>query len=186
MNFPMRKRTLLPVLTISFCWCCAGETIPTWFPKASPLPPPRREVSRVGTVDELLTAVDRVPAGGTILLADGQYKLPRPEVMNGKTNIALRSASGDPARVIIRGKGWDLGDEHDDILRIGHCEGVTIADLSFTGCRSYGVKVEGEHAPKDVHIRNCRFRDIGMRAIKGSAAQDSNVRAVKRSVWNGP
>jgi hypothetical protein len=47
-----------------------------------------------------------------------------------------------------------------------HCEGVTIANLTFADCRSYGVKVEAENGPKDVHIYNCRFRDIGVRAVE--------------------
>ncbi|HEY5912079.1 MAG TPA: right-handed parallel beta-helix repeat-containing protein [Verrucomicrobiae bacterium] len=94
-------------------------------------------------------------------------------------NIVLRSASGDASKVTLAGKGWERGDEHDDILRISRCEGVTIADLSFADCRSYGIKVEAEHTPRDVKILNCRFRDIGVRAIKGSAAQDPNLRAVK-------
>ena len=57
-----------------------------------------------------------------------------------------------------------------------------IADLTFADCRSYGIKVEAENAPKDIHIYNCRFRDIGVRAIKGSAGQDPGVRAVKGSI----
>ena len=155
---------------------------PAWFPKAVPLPPPAGEVIRAGTVDELLTAVERVGPGGTILLADGQYRLPRVIVLQGKKNVALRSAGGDPAKVILSGKGWDSGARNDDIVHIGHCEGMTIADLTFTDCRSYGIKVEAENAPKDIHIYNCRFRDIGVRAIKGSAGQDPNVHAVKGSV----
>jgi len=173
---------LLPTLILSSCWLCCGQTVPDWFPKAQSLPPPRGEIIRVGTTDELLAAVDRVPPGGTILLADGQYKLLRPVVLDRKTNIVLRSASGDAGTVILSGKGWEYGDEHDDILHIGRCAGVTIADLSFTDCRSYGIKVEAEHAPKDVHILNCRFRDIGVRAIKGSAAQDADICAVRGSV----
>jgi hypothetical protein len=130
----------------------------------------------------LLAAVDRVKPGGTILLADGQYKLPRVIVFEGKKQITIRSASADPNRVTLYGKGWDSQEKGGDILHIGHCESVTIADLTFADCRSYGVKVEAENAPKDVHIYNCRFRDIGVRAIKGSAGKDPNVRAVKGSV----
>jgi hypothetical protein len=159
-----------------------GHTIPTWFPKAPSLPPPEGEVIRVKAVDELLSAVDRLGQGGTILLADGHYKLPRVIVLRQKKNIAIRSAAGDPTKVILSGKGWDSQAKGDDILHIAHCEGVTIADLSFTDCRSYGVKVEAENSPKDIHIYNCRFRDIGVRAIKGSAGQDPNTRAVKGSV----
>ena len=156
--------------------------IPHWFPKAPLLPPPTGGVIRVGTAEELLTAVDHIQPGGTILLTEGHYRLPRVMILQGKKGITLRSASGDPARTILSGQGWDSQARGDDILHIARCEGVTIADLSFTDCRSYGIKVEAENAPKDIHIYNCRFRDIGVRAIKGSAGQDPNVRAVKGSV----
>ena len=72
--------------------------IPAWFPKGSPLPPPRGQVIRIDTEDELLAAVDRLSPGGTILVADGRYKLPRPVVLDLKTNITLRGASGDAAQ----------------------------------------------------------------------------------------
>ena len=38
----------------------ASSRIPPWFPKAPVLPPPKGAVIRVATVQELLTAVDRV------------------------------------------------------------------------------------------------------------------------------
>jgi hypothetical protein len=139
-------------------------------------------VIRVANVSELLAAVDRITPDGTILLADGHYKVPRVIVLAGKKNIIIRSASGDPAKVILSGKGWDSGNNRDDILHIARCEGVTIADLTFTDCRSYGIKLEAENAPKDIQIYDCRFRDIGVRAIKGSVGKDPNVRAVKGSV----
>lgn len=111
MNPPLRMRNLLPVLIFGFGWLGAGQTIPPWFPKAPPLSPPHGEVIRVGTTDELLAAVDRLSPGGTILVADGQYKLPRPIVLVQKRDIALRSANGDAAKVTLSGKGWEGGDE---------------------------------------------------------------------------
>jgi hypothetical protein len=48
-----------------------------WFPKAPPLPPPSGEILRVSTVKELFAAAEQVPPGGTILLADGHYFMPR-------------------------------------------------------------------------------------------------------------
>src|ERR1035441_8883658 len=144
----------LPTLVFGVAWLSIGQTIPAWFPKTSPLPPPSGESIRVRTAEELLAAVERLSPGGTILLADGQYRLPRPVVLDRKSNITLRSASGDPAKATLSGKGWERGDEHDDILHIGRCEGVTIAELSFADARSYGIKVEAERAPKDIHIRS--------------------------------
>lgn len=160
----------------------AGESVPNWFQKAPPLAPQQGPVVRVANVDELLRAINDVADGSTILLADGNYKFPRPGVLTGRKRVAIRGASGNPEKVILSGRGWDSGAKNDDILHIGRCEGVTIADITFADCRSYGVKVEAENGPKDVHIYNCRFRDIGVRAVKGSAGQDPNVRAVKGSV----
>jgi hypothetical protein len=139
-------------------------------------------VIRTATVEELLTAVEHIGPGGTILIADGHYKLPRVIVLEGKKDITIRSAGGDPDNVTLSRKGWDSNVKGDDILHIGNCEGITIADLTFADCRSYGIKVEAENAPKDIHIYNCRFRNIGVRAIKGSAGQNPNVHAVKGSV----
>jgi CubicO group peptidase (beta-lactamase class C family) len=156
--------------------------VPEWFPKAPPLPAPQGQVIRAATVDELFPAVERISPGGTILLADGHYRLPRVIVLQGKKGITIRSAGGDPDKVTLSGRGWDSNTKGDDILHIGRCEGVTIADLTFADCRSYGVKVEAENAPKDIHIYNCCFRDIGVRAIKGSAGQDPSIRAVRGSV----
>lgn len=152
-----------------------------WLAKAPPLPPPTGSVIRVTNAKELLAAVDRVSPGGTILLADGRYQVPHVLVLEGKKQITMRGASGDPGKVILTGKGWDSPDG-DDILHIAHCDGVTLCDLTFADCRSYGVKVEAENAPRDVHIYNCRFRDIGVRAIKGSAGKDPQVRARRGSV----
>lgn len=94
-----------------------NQPFPPWFPKAPPLPPPQGEVIRVATVDELLAALDRVGPGGTIHLADGHYKLPRVIVFERKKDIVLRSASGDPAKVSLSGKGWDSQAKNDDIIR---------------------------------------------------------------------
>lgn len=163
-------------------WDASSATIPPWFQKAPALPLPSGEVIRVADANELLAAIDRVKPRETILLADGDYKLPRVIVLNGKKALTIRSAGGDPAKVTIRGKGWDSDAKGDDLIHIGRCEGVTIAELTFADCRSYGIKVEAENAPKDVQIYNCRFRNIGVRAIKGSAGKDPNTRAVNGSV----
>lgn len=155
---------------------------PVWFPKAPALPPPTGNVIRVTTVDELVSAIDRLKPGSTILLATGHYRLPRVIVLREKQNVVIRGESDDPARTVLSGKGWNSTDKGDDILRIAYCKGVTIANLSFTDCHSYGIKVEAENTPSDIHIYNCHFRDIGIRAIKGSAGQDPTARAVKGSV----
>jgi hypothetical protein len=159
-----------------------SPSIPSWFPKAPPLEPPQAAVIRVENVDELFYAIEHIDAGSTILLGEGHYKLPRPIILHDKKKITIRSAAGDPTKVILSGKGWNSKVRGDDILRIGRCEGITIADMTFKDCRSYGIKVEAENAPKDICIYNCHFRNIGVRAIKGSAGKDPNAHAVRGAV----
>ena len=173
-NVEMRK-DFSPGLTTAL----GGQTLESWLLKAPPLPPPTGKMIRVGTVEELSAAVEKVGPGGTILLADGFYLLPRAILLQNKKGITLRGASGDPAKVILGGKGWDVPAKGADLLHIGACDGVTIAELTFTNSRSYGIVVESEKAPRDIRIYNCRFRDIGVRALKGSAGRDPNRRAVK-------
>ncbi len=159
-----------------------GQSVPSWLAKAPPLAPPKGQIISAATVEELFSAVEQVNSGGTILLTEGRYKLPRPIILREKKNITIRSASGDPAKAVLTGRGWASESRGDDILRIAHCESITIADLTFADCRSYGIKVEAENSPKDICIYNCRFLDIGVRAIKGSAGQDTSIRAEGGSV----
>jgi hypothetical protein len=173
--FSLSTLLWLPLLT-------AEIPIPEWFPVAPPLPPPSGQVLRVETPTELLEAIDRVESGGTILLADGQYQLPRTMVLREKRDVTIRGSAGDPRRVLLSGRGWDSMGRGDDILHISGSDGVIIADLTFRDCHSYGIKVEAETAPRNIHIRNCHFRDIGTRAIKGSANTDPELRAVHGSI----
>jgi hypothetical protein len=154
----------------------------SWPLQLPALAPPTGPVLKVTTANELIAAIDRVDEAATISLADGVYRVPRVIVLRGKRNLTIRSASGDPSKVTLLGQGWERGDEHDDILRIADCDGVTIAGLTFADCRSYGIKVEAENAPRNVHIQHCHFRNLGVRAIKGSAGRDPAVRAVRGSV----
>jgi hypothetical protein len=159
-----------------------AQTVPEWFPKAPALPAPSGDVLHASTAQEILTAGEQVAANTTLLIEPGVYKLDRPLVLRAKHNVTIRSVSGDPASVTLLGKGWEAGDDHDDLIHVGDCTNVLIAGLTFAEARSYGVKVEAEHGPRDIHILNCRFRNIGVRAIKGSAGNDPEVHALRGSV----
>lgn len=157
--------------------------IPPWWHRRGPaLPPPAGPTVHVENTAQLLAAAETAAPGTTVLLADGEYRLPRPIVLNQRSQVTLRSASGDPAKVVLRGKGWDSRDPRDDLIHIAHCRSITLADLTFADCHAYAVKVEAEHGPQDVQIYQCHFRDIGTRAIKGSAGQDPSMRAIRGSV----
>ena len=161
------RLTILPSLVGAVLLAAVGIGEPK---EAPPLPPPQGSVQTVNDAAQLVAAVEKAGDDTTILIADGTYRLPRLIYMRGKKNMTVRGASGDPDKVVLCGKGWDSEDKQDDILRIGDCENVTVAHLTFSDCHSYGVKVQAEDNPRNIHIYNCHFRDIGIRMIKGSGA----------------
>jgi hypothetical protein len=178
----MKSAVFVALTAVSLSLLSAQPAALPWDFSAPPLPAPAGQVIQVATPQELLKAIDEVGTGGTILLADGHYRLPRTMVLRDKQNVTLRGATDDPGRAILSGQGWDSRLRGDDILHIGRCDGVTVANLTFQDCHSYGIKVEAENAPRNIHILNCNFRNIGTRAIKGSADRDLGSRAVHGSI----
>jgi hypothetical protein len=93
--------------------------------KAPPLPPREGRAVPVSTVSALQQALMDARPGDTILVADGAYKLERTLLLAGKQHVTLRSASGDPAKVILRGGGAWRGPT-DDYRTIATEDLVTI------------------------------------------------------------
>ena len=154
-------------LGVASAW--AGR--PAWMPSAPALSVKGRIVE-VSSVEELDAALRSASDGDTIMVADGTYQLSRFLELAGKTDVTVRGACGDPARVVVRGLGWDSGTDQDDALRIQGCTDVTVAYLTFAECHAYGVKLEqvpleGRRL-KGISIYACDFRNIGTRAIKGT------------------
>jgi hypothetical protein len=148
--------------------------------KVPPLPRGHGTEVLVDDVGRLKQVIENARDNTTILIADGTYRLGNLIYLRAKRNVTLRGASGDPTKVILSGVGWDNEKKGDDILRIGDCENVTVAHLTFFDCRGYGIKVEAENHPRNINIYNCHFRDIGTRAVKGSGgrgrAQGGSIR----------
>lgn len=168
--------------------CIVLAALPCGFafgaPKAPPLPAREGRTVTVSTAAELRQAIENARAGDTIAIADGSYLLERPLLLNGKQHITLRGASGDPAEVTIRGAGGWRGPEDDyrsigneDLLVIQRSEDIVIAHITFAEVRHYGIKIgidadRNPPNPSNIHIYDCRFRDIATRAIKGVAMAD--------------
>ena len=139
--------------------------------KVPPLPRADQREIIVNDVGSLKDTIENARDNTTILIADGTYRLGHLIYMRAKKNVTIRGASGDPTKVILRGIGWDSENKQDDILRIGDCENITVAHVTFSDCHAYAVKVQAEDHPKNINIYNCHFRDIGTRAIKGSGGR---------------
>jgi len=161
------------------CVCCgmaeaAGDETPTtrsasarppsqpWFPKAPPLPPPTGEVVRVTTVGDLFKAAKQVKPGGTILVADGHYMMPRYFAIT-TDNVTLRGESGNRDTVILDG----AKSRHGELVGITRCSGVTIADLTIQNIKWNGFKINSNTGVHRVTIHNCVIHNIWQRGIKG-------------------
>ena len=140
-----------------------------WFPKAPPLPAANvpsaeGEVICVHSVDQLLVAAQRVKPGGTIRLAAGRYTLPRRIEIN-TDRVTLRGVSGHRDAVVLDGGPQQLG----ELVSIGGCSGVTIADLTIENARWNGFKVNSDQGATRLTIYNCVIHDVWQRGIKGPA-----------------
>jgi len=152
--------------------------------KAPPLPPREGRAVPASTVSALQQAVMGARPGDTILVADGNYMLERTLLFDGKQHVTLRSASGDPAKVTLRGGGGWRGPTDDyrtiaseDLVTIRRSEDIIIAHLTFAEVRHYGIKIgiDADHNPpnpSNIHIYDCHFRNIATRAVKGVAMAD--------------
>jgi hypothetical protein len=170
------------VLTLNASTSVA-QNLPTWWTPEPPLQPaPTNNFVRASTAQQILELGERLAPNSTLLIEPGIYKLDRPLVLRKKQGITIRSINGDPTSVTLQGKGWDVGTERDDIIHVADCDGVFIHGVTFAEARSYGIKVQAEDGPRNIHIMNCRFRNIGVRAIKGSAGNDPTIRAVNGSI----
>jgi hypothetical protein len=145
-------------------------------PAAKPMPLPEGRHVVLRSAQELRAALEGNPEDITLLLADGVYTIETPIEVASARNVLLRSESSDPTKVTLRGRGFLVGEPGDDILRLGAVHRFTIAHITFAECRSYAVQVRAERFPTEVHIYDCHFRDIGIRAIKGSTDQQGVAR----------
>jgi len=164
-------RTVGPRLVVGWLFVVLTAMLPAapplsvpWFPQAPPLPPPTGAVIRVATVDQLFRAADNVQPGGTILLEDGRYMMPRFFELH-TDNVTLRSASGARDRVVLDG----ADSRHGELVGVTACSGVTIADLTIQNIKWNGFKINSDKRATRVTIRNCVIHNIWQRGVKGVA-----------------
>ncbi|HLP02250.1 MAG TPA: DNRLRE domain-containing protein [Opitutaceae bacterium] len=148
--------------------------------------PFRRRTVNVANVAQLRAAFASAQSGDIILLNDGLYDLAATPNSSGGTwctlsavdDIDIRSASGAPAAVTIRGNGFADRSDNADGFWLMRCARVTVRGLTFSGFGAYALKLEANTTPvaADIRIEHCRFLDTGMRCIKGTITpEDAHV-----------
>jgi hypothetical protein len=131
---------------------------------APPLPPPRGDVVRVATVEELRAAVDRLKSGQTILIAPGVYRLTRSLPIRGADDVVIRGEGGDRDAVVLDFAAH-TGDEG---VRFHQCNRVMLADLTVQNVTANGIKINGSDGASHVTIRNVHGRNVWQRHVKGT------------------
>ncbi len=135
-----------------------------WFPKAPALLKPSGQVIRAKTVEDLFQAAKDVRPGGTILVADGHYMMPRYFALT-TDNVTLRSESGNRQKVVLDGALC----RHGVLVGITGATGVTIADLTIQNIKWNGFKINSNLGAGKVTIYNCVIRNVWQRGIKAPA-----------------
>ncbi|MFW6169138.1 MAG: GDSL-type esterase/lipase family protein [Planctomycetota bacterium] len=143
-----------------------------WYPQAPPLPEPTGRVIVAETVNELYAAAENVKPGGTILVADGFYRMPR--TFHLKTdNVTLRGRNGERTAVVLDFSAC----RHHEGIAISYCSGVTIADLTVQNVRQNGIKINSNHDVDKVRIYNVLSQNVWQRHVKGPRVPDKNGKA---------
>jgi len=125
------------------------------------------------------SAVRNAPSDTEILFADGTYRFSNNSWFPIRSNITLRSQSGNRDGVVFKGPGYAMN--HDGFSITG--QNVTIADLSITQTRNHAISIKGESIknpnpalpdPSEApHIYNVHLYNIGTQMIKGTP--DTNM-----------
>ena len=172
MASPGRSRSAF--LTAALLWTAAvclsagaqgKPNAPVPCPRCGWTPPATSAVQSVRSAADLYRVVASVKPNTTVLLVDGIYTLDRmlDIVVPG---TVVRSASGDPAKVTIRGAGMTEGAV--GVALSVSAPNVTIADLTVGFVGYHGIQVRGERGASNVSIHNVRIVDTGQQLIKGS------------------
>jgi hypothetical protein len=177
---------LIAVVQVFPPYACSGEPLAAPGPwQSSPkLGAPKGRVVRVRTEAELQDAVHNLRSGTTILIEPGTYRLTATlHIRGGVKNVAIRGASGERNRVILKGPGM----RRKDVSKVPHgimvsdATDVLIANLSVGDVWFHPITLQGKDGCKRVRVYNVRLFDAGEQFIKanpdgaGGGADDCTV-----------
>jgi hypothetical protein len=166
----MRILAAVPLLLLAFVAAhtqagqgsaAAAQARPGW---CRPLPVSSGPTVRVGPAQagSLQAIVSRAPAGATILLANGTYRL-RSTLNVSTAGLKIRSASGRPGAVVLDG-AYATGD-----LVAVSAGGVTIAEVTLTRASYHLVHVvprDGGPTIRGVRLYRLRLIDGAEQFVK--------------------
>jgi hypothetical protein len=140
----------------------AGVVVAASSAACQPMAPPVGNVVSVSTVNALVSAVNGAAPGTTIVVQDGTYNLNGAYLRIAASGVTLRSASGNPAAVVLDGNYATT-----EIVQVV-ASNVTIAELTVREAYYHPIHVmssAGAHTT-GTSIYRMRVIDPGEQAIK--------------------
>lgn len=161
---------------------------------------------KVGTVNELTKAVSNAKPGDSIYILPGVYKLTEIKnqeeqnykqrnnlIFSNVNDVLIRSSTGNPKDVIIKGSGFHktlagpsqyIPQALDILFSVGQgAYGISFYGLTIEDSNAYGIYLKGEHNVHDILIQNCKFNNVNQYALKGSFSYDPESSARTSNVY---
>ena len=126
-------------------------------------------IVNVSTYSSLLTACQSALAHDTIILASGTYTIigaSRIMITNRPGPVLVKSATGNPANVIIEGQGQD-NQNVQMVFNLDNSPQWTFQNLTVRNSYYHGFKFD--HNSTDCVLRNVVMRDHGESGVKGTS-----------------
>ncbi|MGH9387890.1 MAG: choice-of-anchor Q domain-containing protein [Vicinamibacterales bacterium] len=160
-------RLLAGLASLGWWSLLASQPVPATPACADGWTPPAGPGIEVNSVAGLEGALRSASPGDTILLADGDYAL-RAMLDISVPDITIRSASGDPSKVVLHGRGM-VGDAVGVAISVS-APGATVADLTVRDVGYHAIQVRGERGASRFTLHNARLLDTGQQLLKGSVS----------------
>jgi hypothetical protein len=116
-------------------------------------------IIHVATVAQLNSAVASAGSGDQIVLAAGRYKLTQ-ELKLARSNVTLRSASGNADDVVLRGAGMNNKVRLDEAVMV-KADGVRIEGVTIRSFYRNGIRIRGDLDADGTQIIGVRTLNIG-------------------------
>ncbi|OGJ88849.1 MAG: hypothetical protein A2268_07885 [Candidatus Raymondbacteria bacterium RifOxyA12_full_50_37] len=159
------------VIAALVCLPLICQAYTTWDNKMVPPLPQSGTAVICSTSAQLFMAIRTQRMGTTISIKDGTYNVaPFEPIMIDSNDITIRGESGDPASVILVGKGF-LSCPIEEMIKLNGTH-TTIADLTLSDVRGNCLKIQSG-ANHNCLVYNVRFINIAERMIKGPGVPSS-------------
>lgn len=139
--------------------------------KPPKLEAPKGRVIRVRTENQLEDAVMKLRSNTTILIEPGIYQLTRTlRIGGGVKNVALRGASDERGKVILKGSGMrnkNFGNVPHGIM-VTNASDVLIANLSIGDVWFHPISLHADLGCQRVRLFNLRLFDAGEQFLKSN------------------